>query len=115
MRRIVIYLKYKHLRHFIVNSLLILFIGNFCSTRFKLKLLGKQYALNREQKMRCLYFSETCVLADRFIEVSLDFVHADYCLDQCTILESSEICKINMDYAGVPNFESLFWNLGLTK
>ena len=24
--------------------------------------------------MRCLYFSETCVVAGRFIEVSLDFV-----------------------------------------
>ena len=24
--------------------------------------------------MRCLYFNETCALADRFIEVSLDFV-----------------------------------------
>ena len=50
------------------------FIGNFFSTRVKLKLFGKQYALNSESKMRCLYFSETCALADRFIEVSLDFV-----------------------------------------
>ena len=32
--------------HFKVNSLLIPFIGNFYSTRFKLKLFGKQYALN---------------------------------------------------------------------
>ena len=50
MCRIVIYnyLKSKHLRHFIVNALLIPFIGNFYSTRFKLKLFGKQYALNSE-------------------------------------------------------------------
>ena len=48
MRRIVIYLKSKHLRHCIVNSLLKPFIGNFYSTRFKLKLFGKQYALNSE-------------------------------------------------------------------
>ena len=48
MCRIVIYLKSKHLRHFIVNSLLIPFIGNFYSTRFKLELFGKQYALNSE-------------------------------------------------------------------
>ena len=84
MCRIVIYLKSKHLRQFIVNSILIPFIRNlehpsvflFCfySTRFKVKLFGKQYALNSEKKMRCLYFSETCALADRLIEVSLDFV-----------------------------------------
>ena len=74
MCRIVIYLKSKHLRTFIVNSLLIPFIGNFYLTRFKLKLFGKQSALNSEQNMRCLYFSETCWLADRFIEVSLDFI-----------------------------------------
>ena len=48
MCRIVIYLKYKHLRHFTVNSELMPFIGNFYSTRFKLKLFGKQYALNSE-------------------------------------------------------------------
>ena len=57
-----------------MNLLLIPFIGNFCSTRFKLKLFGKQYALNSESKMRCLYFSEKCALAYRFIEVSLHFV-----------------------------------------
>ena len=74
MCRIVIYLKSKDLRHFIVNSLLIPSIGNFYSTRFKLKLFGKQYALNSEFKMRCLYFSETCALANCFIEVPLDFV-----------------------------------------
>ena len=74
MCRIVIYLKSKHLRHFIVNSRLIPFIGNFYSTRFKSKFFGKQYALNSDEKMRCLYFSETCALADRFIGVSLDFV-----------------------------------------
>ena len=48
MFRIVIYLKTTHLRHFIVTSLLVPFIGNFYSTRFKLKLFGKQYALNSE-------------------------------------------------------------------
>ena len=37
MCRIVIYLKSKYLRHFIVNSLLIPSIGNFYSTRFKLQ------------------------------------------------------------------------------
>ena len=73
MCRIVIYLKSKHLRHFIVNSLLIPFIGNFYSTRFKLKLFGKQYARNSELKMHRLYFSETCALANRIIEVSLYF------------------------------------------
>ena len=56
-----------------MNSFLKLFIGILYSTRFKLKLFGKQYALNNEYKLRCLYFSETCALADRFIEVSLDF------------------------------------------
>ena len=55
--RITIYLKSKHLRHFIVNSLLMPSRGKFFSTRFKLKLFGKQYALNRQQKMRCLYYS----------------------------------------------------------
>ena len=79
MFRIVMYLKSKHLRHFIVNSLLIPFIGNFYSTRFKLKLFGKQYALNIEKKMRCLYFSETCALEDRLIGVSLDCVEDTTC------------------------------------
>ena len=55
MCRIVIYLKSKHLRHFIVNSLLIPSIGNFYSTIFKLKLFGKQYALNRADK-RCVIY-----------------------------------------------------------
>ena len=71
---IVFYLKSKHLRHFIVNSLLLPFIGNFFLTRIKFKLFGKQYALNSEKKLRCLYFSETCALADRFLKNSLDFV-----------------------------------------
>ena len=57
-----------------MNLLLIPFTENFYPTRFKLKLFGKQYALNSESKMRCLYFSETCALAYRFIEVSFDFV-----------------------------------------
>ena len=48
MCRIVIYLKSKHLRHFKVNSFLKPFIGIFYSTGFKLKLFGKQYALNSE-------------------------------------------------------------------
>ena len=48
MCKIVIDLKYNHLRHFIVNSLFMTFIGNVYSTRFKLKLLEKQYALNSE-------------------------------------------------------------------
>ena len=48
MCRIVINLKSKHFRNFIVNSLLIPFIGSFYSTRFKLKLFEKQFALNSE-------------------------------------------------------------------
>ena len=48
MCRIVIYLKSEYLRHFIVNILIIPFIGNFYSAGFKLKLYGKQYALNSE-------------------------------------------------------------------
>ena len=48
MCRIVIYLKSKHLRNFIVNSPLKPFIGNLYSTIFKLKLFRKQYALNSE-------------------------------------------------------------------
>ena len=48
MCKIAIYLKSKHLGNFIVNLLLIPFIGNFYSTKFKLKLFGKQYALNSE-------------------------------------------------------------------
>ena len=74
MCRIVIYLKSKQLRHFIVNLQLIPFIGNLYLTKSELKLFGKQFALNSEQKMHCLYFSETCALAYRFIKVSLDFV-----------------------------------------
>ena len=37
-----------------VNSLLIPFIGNFYSTRFKLKLSGKQFALNSEDALSIL-------------------------------------------------------------
>ena len=74
MYRITIDLKSKHLRRFIVNSLLMPFIENFFSTRFKLKLFGKQYALNSQKQMRCLYFSATCALADRYVEVSLDLM-----------------------------------------
>ena len=60
-----------------MNSLLVYYIGNFFSTRFKsscLKEQEKQYALNSQKKTRCLYFSETLALADRFIEVSSNFI-----------------------------------------
>ena len=72
MCRFVIYLKSKHLRHFKVNSLLIPFIGNFYSTRFKFELFGKQYSQLLTVNKRCVLY----ILAKRFRSqtVSLRFL-----------------------------------------
>ena len=59
--------------------------------------------------MRCLYFSETCALAYRFIEVSLDFV-------EYRIQHTKEYQKSTMKYLYAHDVIdvqplSVFWRL----
>ena len=64
--------------------------------------------------MRCIYFSETCALADRFIEVSLDFVeksiqHAKQYKKSTMILQLMTSLYAYDVIDGLPM--SVFWRL----